>query len=107
LWQKLLKGGGFMKKLSIIPVVLALLILAPLAACADSMKNYEQMVEKSDAEQAMAYANQWKWTQKSIKSYVTPEEVVFEFPDGIVKKVALPEEKMVVAIAPYIYSTHG
>jgi hypothetical protein len=32
--------------------------------------------------------------------------VVFEFPNGRVKKIPLPEEKMLVAVAPYVNKTH-
>ena len=55
---------------------------------------------------ALAIANQWRWTKKEIKSYVDSREVVFKFPDGRVKKVPLPKNKMIVAIAPYIRRTH-
>ena len=96
-----------MKNFKAILVVLVLMALVPLAANANNMKAYEQMVENIDAVQAMAFANQWKWTQNSIKTYVTPKEVVFEFPNKTIKKVALPKDKMVVAIAPYLTYTHG
>ena len=59
-----------------------------------------------DAYQAMAIANQWRWSQRDVKSYVTPREVVFKFSDGRVKSIPLPEEKMLVAVAPYIDRTH-
>ena len=101
-----------MKNFKAILIVLALMALAPLTVNANNMKAYEQMVENIDAVQAMAFANQWKWTQNSITSHVTPKEVVFEFPNntspnGTIKKVALPKDKMVVAIAPYLTFTHG
>jgi hypothetical protein len=54
----------------------------------------------------MAIANQWKWSQKDVKTSVTAREVVFQFSDGTVKKVPLPQEKMLVAVAPYIRRTH-
>jgi hypothetical protein len=66
----------------------------------------EAVLKDVDAMQAMAIANEWKWTQKRIKSYVTTREVVFEFSDGKSKKIPLPEEKMLVAVAPYINRTH-
>ena len=59
-----------------------------------------------DAFQAMAVANQWRTSHKKVRSHVTPREVVFQFPDGTVKKIPLSEEKMVVAIAPFISRTH-
>ena len=96
-----------MKSCKTIFVALALLTLVPFAANANNMKVYEQLVENIDAVQAMAYANQWKWTQNEIATHVTPKEVVFEFPGNVIKKIALPEDKMVVAIAPYLTYTHG
>ena len=101
-----------MKGLKAIFVVFALMALVSFTANANNLKAYEEMVEDIDAVQAMALANQWKWTQNSITTHVTPKEVVFEFPsntspNGTIKKVALPEDKMVVAIAPYLTYTHG
>ncbi len=66
----------------------------------------EARLNSADAVEAMAIANEWKWSRKEIKSHVTAREVVFEFPDGKVKRVALPENRMVVAVAPYIAQTH-
>ena len=101
-----------MKNFKVVFAMIAFIVMVPLAANANNMKAYEQMVENVDATQAMALANQWKWTQPSITTHVTPKEVVFEFPsntspNGTVKKVALPADKMVVAIAPYLTYTHG
>ena len=62
--------------------------------------------ETIDAVEAMAIANDWKWSQKDVKSSVTAREVIFKFSDGKVKKIPLPEEKMLVAVAPYIRRTH-
>jgi hypothetical protein len=66
----------------------------------------EAGLKNVDAIQAMEIANEWKWTQSKIKSYVTTREVVFGFSDGRSKKIPLPEEKMLVAVAPYISRTH-
>lgn len=102
-----------MKGLKVILAVLAFMFVIPVVTQAANMKTNEQMVEGIDAVQAMALANQWKWTQKDITSHVTTEAVFFEFPSasggpgGKVTKVALPEDEMVVAIAPYLTYTHG
>lgn len=96
-----------MKSLRVVLSTLAVLVLMPFAANASNLQAYEKMVDNLDAVQAMAFANQWKWTQNDIKSYVTSKEVVFEFPGNIIKKVPLPKDKMVVAVAPYINYTHG
>jgi hypothetical protein len=76
------------------------------AACGLLADENEAKLKDVDAIQAMEIANQWKWTQEEIKSHVTTREVVFEFPNGRVKKVPLPEEKMLVAVAPYVNRTH-
>jgi hypothetical protein len=62
--------------------------------------------EAIDAVEAMAIANAWKWSRKDIKSSVTAREVIFNFPDKTVKRIPLSEEKMLVAVAPYIRQTH-
>ena len=59
-----------------------------------------------NAVQAMKMANDWRWSHESVKSYVTGREVVFEFPSGVVKKIPLPEEERIVAVAPFINQTH-
>ena len=88
--------------------ILLLGISSLLTTCTrqDDRTSDEATLNNVDAVQAMAIANQWKWSKEEIKSYVTPHEVVFEFSNGNVKKIPLPEEKVVVAVAPYIERTH-
>jgi hypothetical protein len=69
-------------------------------------KSANVSLDNIDAAQAMEIANQWKWTRKDVKSYVTPQGVIFIFPDKRVKGIPLPKDKMVVAVAPYINRTH-
>jgi hypothetical protein len=78
----------------------------PAYALEGDGKPAEAKLNNIDAIQAMAIANQWKWSKKDIKSYVTPREVVFKFSNGKVKKIPLPKEKMLVAVAPYVNRTH-
>jgi len=75
-------------------------------ASQDSQKAAETDLEKIDAVEAMAIANEWKWSRKDVKSSVTAREVVFQFSDGKVKRIPLPQEKMLVAVAPYVRNTH-
>ena len=75
-------------------------------ASQDSQKAAETDLEKIDAVEAMAIANEWKWSRKDVKSSVTAHAVVFQFADGTVKKIPLPQEKMLVAVAPYVRKTH-
>ena len=72
----------------------------------DSKQPADIDFEKLDAIEAMAIANEWKWSQKDVKSYVTARKVVFEFSDGTKKEILLPEERMLVAVAPYMRRTH-
>ena len=92
-------------------IICIILILATISAfqahtTQDSNKPANIDFEKIDAVEAMAIANQWKWSRKDVKSSVTAREVIFKFSDGKVEKIPLPEEKMLVAVAPYIRRTH-
>ena len=111
------RGAGFrhdckerrkhMKSLLISFIILLGVISAfPALALQSDEKSDESVLENVDAIQAIAIANQWKWSNKEIKSSVNSREVVFQFPGGKVKKIPLSEEKMVVALAPYIKGTH-
>lgn len=81
-------------------------LMIPAYAIQGDDKSSETTLNSVDAIQALAIANQWNWSRQDIKSYVTTREVVFKFSNGKVKKILLPEDKMVVAIAPYINRTH-
>jgi hypothetical protein len=80
--------------------------LFPACALQGDDKSAEATLNNVDAVQAIAIANQWYWSKKEIKSYVTPREVVFNFSKEKVKRIPLPKEKMLVAVAPYIKQTH-
>jgi len=80
--------------------------LFPVCTLQSDEKSDEAILNNADAIQAMAIANEWKWSKKEIKSFVTPREVVFKFSKDKVKRIPLPEEKMLVAVAPYINRTH-
>ena len=87
-------------------VLLGIGSLLPAYALQDHGKSAEASLNDVDAIQAMAIANQWKWTKKEVKSYVTPRGIIFMFPNRKVKGIPLPEDKMIVAVAPYIRRTH-
>ena len=89
-------------------VIITLLIFSlflPNTVQAD-YKSFMAELKNVDAIQAVALANQWRWTNKNIAIYVNAQEIVFKFPDGQVKKIPMPENKMLVAVAPYITKTH-
>ena len=91
-------------KYSVLSFIL-LLGLSPLfSACGP--QGDEKLLNNVDAVQAMAIANDWNWSKKEIKSFVTPRDVVFKFSEKREKKIPLPNDKMLVAVAPYINRTH-
>jgi hypothetical protein len=98
-------GGKQMKHL-FVPFIFLLGLGALFTACGLLGDENEAQLKNVDAIQAMEIANQWKWSKEEIKSHVTTREAVFEFPNGRVKKIPLPEEKKLVAVAPYINKTH-
>ena len=72
----------------------------------EDLRSTEMALDNVDAIQAVAIANDWKWSKGNIRSYVDSREVVFKFANGKVKRIPLPEDKMLVALAPYINRTH-
>jgi hypothetical protein len=56
--------------------------------------------------EAMGLANAWGRAGAKVQSFVTPQAVQFKFEGGGTASIALPKDKMVVAIAPYINRTH-
>jgi hypothetical protein len=64
-------------------------------------------LEGLDAKGAMALANRWyRQKQTAVRTNVTTESVNFEFPDGRKRTIPLPEDQVVVAVAPYVDRTH-
>ena len=92
-------------KSKILFFVLILGTIVLFIACTNENPD-EARLKNADAVQAVAIANEWNWSNKEITSYVTPREVVFKFSQDKVKKIPLPEDKMLVAVAPYINRTH-
>ena len=82
-------------------------ILVPQPDIWGEEKSAEDLLEGIDAFQAMELANDWKWSRKDIKSSVYPQAIVFKLPNGRIKRISLPADQMLVAVAPYINNTHG
>jgi hypothetical protein len=59
-----------------------------------------------NGKQAMELANKWRQKNLDVTSFVTPDAVNFKFKDGKTIGVPLPDDQMVVSIAPYINTTH-
>jgi len=96
-----------MKKLSIsLSLILGLSLLVAPSGCQPDKDSPEAILKNADAYQAMALADEWNWSKKDITSYVNAREIVFELSKSKVIKIPLPEDKMMVAVAPYINQTH-
>ena len=67
---------------------------------------YASVFNGVDAYKALALANQWHWEKQPVKTHITTNEVVFQFDSGTTKTIALPSEKVMIAVAPYINKTH-
>ena len=80
--------------------------VATFQAPQSNEKSYEAALQSANSIESIAMANKMKESEKGIKTFVNSQEVVFQFPRGDVKKVLLPEERMMVAIAPYKNRTH-
>lgn len=59
-----------------------------------------------DATTALARANEWRETHPDVMTALTTTSIDFAFPSGERRGVALPADRMVVAIAPYLNRTH-
>ena len=86
-------------------LVVGILLMSSFTLADDEIL-LRQKLENVNAVEAVAIANEWKWSYKDVTTSVTAREVIFEFPDKTVKRIPLPQEKMLVAVAPYIQQTH-
>ena len=59
-----------------------------------------------NAKQAMKLAYKWRTENIDVKTFVTPDAVNFQFKDGKTVVVPLPDDQMIVSIAPYVNKTH-
>lgn len=93
-------------KSKIFPFILIFSIGWLFSACSKEDPDIAKL-KNADAIQAIAMANEWHYSKKDITSFVTPREVVFKSSnDKVIKKIPLPEDKMMVAVAPYVNRTH-
>lgn len=75
-------------------------------SCQMDPNSPEAILKNVDARQAVAIANEWMGSRKDIKSHVTSRDVVFELPKDKVIRIPLPDDQMMIAVAPYIHQTH-
>jgi len=86
------------------------LVLVALGACQDGGTDpaaaLAAQIRGLDAEGALALANEWRTTEPGVGSTLTADAVTFVLPGGSQVSVPLPAETMVLAVAPYVTSTH-
>jgi hypothetical protein len=58
------------------------------------------------ARQAVALANKWSEAKLPVKTFINPREIVFDFGNGKTRRIPLPADEMMIAIAPYVQRTH-
>ena len=69
-------------------------------------KQLKEKLKGIDGKTAMAIANKWHMDKIDVVTFVTPEKVNFKFKDGETISILLPNDTMMVSIAPYINKTH-
>jgi hypothetical protein len=98
---------SFCKRLLMIITVVSLAVfLTNMSAFAMSESALIDQLDGLNAHQALALANQWYWEKQPVRTHITSKEAVFQFESGMVRKIALPENEMMVAVAPFIDKTH-
>ena len=89
-----------------IGLLLTIGLVMGVFGCGPDPNSPEGMLEHADAKKALALANEWRWTRKDIRSFVDTQNVTFELPGDKTVKIPLPDDAMMVAVAPYINQTH-
>jgi hypothetical protein len=70
-------------------------------------KKLKEKLTGIDGKTAVAIANKWHGDKIDVVTFVTPEKVNFKFKDGQIISIPLPDDVMMVSIAPYINKTHA
>jgi hypothetical protein len=87
------------------PLLVASVVwLAGSIAFAQAAAPSPSALEGLDARAAVELANAWKGSD--VTTFATPEAVHFGFPDGTEVRVEMPEDVMLVSVAPYFTHTH-
>jgi len=71
-----------------------------------SNKQFKNELKGVDGKQAMEIANKWRMKKLDFVTFVTPDTVNFKFKDGETISIPLPDDVMIVSIAPYVNKTH-
>jgi hypothetical protein len=100
-------------KIIALPLILSILSFSiaysnenPTSINKSNDKQLKEKLKGIDGKTAMAVANKWHMDKIDIVTFVTPDKVNFKFNDGETISIPLPDDVMMVSIAPYINKTH-
>lgn len=68
--------------------------------------NNSAMLDGLTAIEALEFANKWKTSNPNITSYITADSLIIQFQDKNKIEIPLPQDSMMIAIAPYVENTH-
>jgi hypothetical protein len=94
-------------KLSILGVCISIVLLSGCNTSTDP--DYDQdynAIKTLGIKEAIAIANDWKDSKPDITSFITSKELKVVFPDEREVTIAIPDDEMYIAVAPYIRETH-
>jgi hypothetical protein len=77
-----------------------------IRAADGTLEPVPESVRDLDARAALAQANAWYSAGTGVTSYVDTRVIGFEFDGGDKVEIPLPDDEMVVAVAPYVERTH-
>jgi hypothetical protein len=90
-------------------LLINILFVVIILGCSPTAVDYssqESALNGLDAREAISLTNQWRTSYPKITSYVTPLELIVNFPDNKLIKKLLPVDSLYIAVAPYITNTH-
>jgi len=93
-------------KLALIALSIALMVLTACSVTDPDYTTQYNSVQNLSVLATVAKANEFKDSYPDIKTYITPTEIVFEFPDGKKFTKSIADTLMYIAIAPYKITTH-
>jgi len=92
--------------LSVISLFVAYASENPTSINKSNDKQLKEKLTGIDGIKAVTIANKWHSDKIDVVTFVTPEKVNFKFKDGQIISIPLPDDVMMVSIAPYIDKTH-
>ncbi len=108
IFKKFLIGSGILLLL----LFAAILLLQHVPVCHGSSLDGDRdealisELQGKNGKAAVDLANRWRLKRLDVVSFVTPEAIHFKFKNGKEISIPLPEDQMMVSIAPYIDTTH-